>query len=142
MEAKALTTQDLTTDLSSTDLADTDLATTDLATTHLLASADLPGDYPADNSTLSVGSAAVTLAADNGAVDETGLPTDLPGEIITTAAAEADGTPFDQFGIAEPICKALAAAGITRTFHAARQSDGAAGASCRPDQGTGHPGRR
>src|SRR6266567_1904253 len=150
MEAKALTTQDLTTDLASpelanpdlaspglaspglasTDLADTDLAATDLAATSL-AVTDLASAGPL---------AAVTLTTDDGSVEATGrpadlpdeiladlpdeipadlpdeIPADLPDEVITTAAVDVDDIPFDQFGIAEPICAALAAAGITRTF--------------------------
>ncbi|HEX5189107.1 MAG TPA: DEAD/DEAH box helicase [Streptosporangiaceae bacterium] len=43
-------------------------------------------------------------------------PADLPDELVTTDPATAGGPAFDEFGVAEPICAALAAAGITRAF--------------------------
>ena len=44
------------------------------------------------------------------------IDADLPDELVTTDAARAAGPAFDEFGVAEPICAALAAAGITRAF--------------------------
>jgi superfamily II DNA/RNA helicase len=93
MEAKALTTQDLTTDFTpdptdvSLDSAALDAAALDAAALH-----------------------AVALDA----VAE--MPTDVPGELVTSATTEAIGPSFDQFGINESICTALTAAGITRAF--------------------------
>src|SRR6266567_2080231 len=166
MEAKALTTQDLTTDLANPELANPDLASMGLASTGLastglastgLASTGLASTGLAATDLASAGPlAAVTLTTDDGSVEATGRPADLPDEIladlpdeiladlpdeipadlpdeipadlpdeipaalpdevITTAAVDVDDIPFDQFGIAEPICAALAAAGITRTF--------------------------
>ena len=37
-------------------------------------------------------------------------------ELVTTDEARAAGPAFDEFGVAEPICAALATAGITRAF--------------------------
>ncbi len=137
MEAKALTTQDLTTDLASPELANPDLASPGLVSPGLaspgLAATDLAATSLAVTDLASAGPlAAVTLTTDDGSVEATGrpadlpdeipadlpdeIPADLPDEVITTAAVDVDDIPFDQFGIAEPICAALAAAGITRTF--------------------------
>src|SRR6266567_499298 len=145
MEAKALTTQDLTTDLANPELANPELANPDLASTGLastgLASTGLASTGLAATDLASAGPlAAVTLTTDDGSVEATGrpadlpdeiladlpdeiladlpdeIPADLPDEVITTAAVDVDDIPFDPFGIAEPICAALAAAGITRTF--------------------------
>ncbi|HEX7996046.1 MAG TPA: DEAD/DEAH box helicase, partial [Streptosporangiaceae bacterium] len=88
MEAKALTTQDLTT------------------------------DFTPDPTGVSLDDAALDAAALNAvALDAVAdLPTDLPGELVTSATTDAIGPSFDQFGINESICTALAAAGITRAF--------------------------
>ena len=59
---------------------------------------------------------AVTLATENGTLQATGLPDEIPDEIIASATAQAESMTFDQFGVAEPICAALEAAGITRAF--------------------------
>jgi superfamily II DNA/RNA helicase len=98
MEAKALTTQDLTTDLTpnpTTAALDavaltvvTDPAAAPLGAGHTGQPADLPDD----------------------------MADDVPGELVTTEAARAVGPAFGQFGVAEPICAALAAAGITNAF--------------------------
>lgn len=89
MEAKALTTQDLTTDRTAN-----------------------PTDVALDAVALSVAD------GDGGqqGQDGTGLPDDVPSELVTTDAPAAIGPAFDQFGVAEPICAALSAAGITSAF--------------------------
>src|SRR5215469_15720685 len=92
MEAKALTTQDLTSDL------------------------------PTKPTTSSLDSVTLNVATDRGligAADFTPAPglAAVPGaELVTSDQARADGPAFDEFGVSEPICAALAAAGITRAF--------------------------
>ncbi|HEX9066482.1 MAG TPA: DEAD/DEAH box helicase [Streptosporangiaceae bacterium] len=58
----------------------------------------------------------VSVAAGDGTVIEA----DVPAEVAEKVAASPAGQPvppgFDEFGIAEPICAALAAAGITKAF--------------------------
>jgi superfamily II DNA/RNA helicase len=64
-------------------------------------------------------SVALTTAADPGGPRDAELregPDGIPGELVTSATSEASGPAFDQFGIAESIYTALAAAGITRAF--------------------------
>src|SRR6266567_6924471 len=125
MEAKALTTQDLTTDLASPELASPGLASPGLASPGLAAT-DLAATSLAVTDLASAGPlAAVTLTTDDGSVEATGrpadlpdenladlpdeipadlpdeIPADLPDEVITTAAVDVDDIPFDQFGIAE-----------------------------------------
>jgi superfamily II DNA/RNA helicase len=65
---------------------------------------------------MSADTMAVTLATENGTLQATGVPDEIPDEIIASATAEAESMTFDQFGVAEPICAALEAAGITRAF--------------------------
>ena len=98
MEAKALTTQDLTTDLT------------------------------ANPTTVPLDAVALTVAAEP-ALQVTSSPEhtpgeqgrhlpgepDIEGELVTTERRAGD-LAFDQFGVAEPICAALAAAGITTAF--------------------------
>jgi superfamily II DNA/RNA helicase len=91
MEAEALTTQDLTADLTT------------------------------DTTTMSIHTVRLGEAAGYGAPEPTNLKaTDLTSvtrdEIVADAAALTDRHTFEQLGIAEPICAALAAAGITRAF--------------------------
>jgi superfamily II DNA/RNA helicase len=88
MEAKALTTQDLTTDFTPD-----------------------PTGVPLDGAALDA--AALNAVALDAVAD---LPTDVPGELVTSATTDAIGPSFDQFGINESICAALSAAGITRAF--------------------------
>ncbi|MDR2984479.1 MAG: DEAD/DEAH box helicase [Nocardiopsaceae bacterium] len=64
-------------------------------------------------------SVALTAAADPGGArgaEPREDPDGIPGELVTSATSEASGPAFDQFGIAESIHTALAAAGITRAF--------------------------
>ena len=49
-------------------------------------------------------------------LQDTDLSDDIPAELVTVATSTAIGPAFDQFGIAEPICAALTAAGITNAF--------------------------
>ncbi len=56
---------------------------------------------------LALDAVALTVAADGD---------DIPAELVTVATSTAIGPAFDQFGIAEPICAALTAAGITNAF--------------------------
>jgi len=65
---------------------------------------------------MSADTVAVTLATENGTLQATGVPDEIPDEIIASATAQAESMTFDQFGVAEPICAALEAAGITRAF--------------------------
>jgi superfamily II DNA/RNA helicase len=65
---------------------------------------------------MSANTVAVTLATENGTLQATGVPDEIPDEIIASATAAAQSMTFDQFGVAEPICAALEAAGITRAF--------------------------
>jgi superfamily II DNA/RNA helicase len=65
---------------------------------------------------MSADTVAVTLATENGTLQATGLPDEIPDEIIASATGQAEAMTFDQFGVAEPICAALEAAGITRAF--------------------------
>ena len=78
-------------------------------TTHDLTS-DLTEDLTdlTDPAAVSIGAVTLTVVNDE--------PADLADELVTTDAARADGPAFEQFGVAEPICAALAAAGITRAF--------------------------
>ncbi len=105
MEAKALTTQDLTSDLTD-ELADlTNPTAVSIDAVTLTAAAEpvamhaaraaLPREVPAD------------------LPDE---PEDFPDDLVTTDAARAGGPAFEEFGVAEPVCAALADAGITRAF--------------------------
>jgi superfamily II DNA/RNA helicase len=91
MEAKALTTQDLTTDLTAN-----------------------PTNVPLDAVALSVAAGPAGLQDTDS--QDAGLPGDVPSELVTTDPPDAVGPAFDQFGVAEPICAALAAAGITSAF--------------------------
>jgi superfamily II DNA/RNA helicase len=86
MEAKALTTQDLTPDLT------------------------------AHTTTVDLDAVALSAAASSGGPQDAELPDDIAGELVTSATSEASGPPFEKFGIAEPICTALATAGIIRAF--------------------------
>src|SRR5215475_6699679 len=86
MEAKALTTQDLTPDLT------------------------------ADTTGVALDAVAMTVTASRGGLQDADLPDDIAGELVTSATSEASGPSFEKFGIAEPICTALASAGITRAF--------------------------
>ena len=102
MEAKALTTQDLTSDL----VTNPTIASLDGAS---LDGAPLDG-VPLDGvglDPLALDAVALTVAADGD---------DIPAELVTVATSTAIGPAFDQFGIAEPICAALTAAGITNAF--------------------------
>ena len=65
---------------------------------------------------MSANTVAVTLATENGTIEATGVPDEIPDDIIASATAAAESLTFDQFGVAEPICAALEAAGITRAF--------------------------
>ena len=65
---------------------------------------------------MSADTVAVTLATENGTLQATGVPDEIPDEIIASATGQAESMTFDQFGVAEPICAALEAAGITRAF--------------------------
>ena len=100
MEAKALTTQDLTSDL----------------TTHP-ASVGLDG---VALDAMALDAVALTVAAEPAdlpaGLQDTDLSDDIPAELVTVATSTAIGPAFDQFGIAEPICAALTAAGITNAF--------------------------
>jgi superfamily II DNA/RNA helicase len=63
---------------------------------------------------------ALTVAAEPAdlpaGLQDTDLSDDIPAELVTVATSTAIGPAFDQFGIAEPICAALTAAGITNAF--------------------------
>jgi superfamily II DNA/RNA helicase len=91
MEAKALTTQDLTTDLTPNST-----------------------NVPLDAVALSVAAGSAGLLDTDS--QDAGLPDDVPSELVTTDAPDAVGPAFDQFGVAEPICAALTAVGITSAF--------------------------
>jgi len=65
---------------------------------------------------MSADTVAVTVATENGTLQATGVPDEISDEIIASATAQAESMTFDQFGVAEPICAALEAAGITRAF--------------------------
>lgn len=69
-----------------------------------------------DIETMSANTVAVTLATENGTLQATGVPDEIPDEIIASATDAAESMTFEQFGVAEPICAALEAAGITRAF--------------------------
>jgi len=104
MEAKALTTQDLTTDQgpeTGQDLAaderSADLAPARLRALSLVTSSQAARDLEIDDLQIE------ELAAEAVAIIEDGGPA-------------AEGLPFGQFGVAEPITAALGAAGITRAF--------------------------
>ncbi len=98
MEAEALTTQDLTSDPT------TDTTAISLRTVQLGETAGYDAIEP-------------TLKPDLGPIALTGVTRD---EIFADAAAQAtapaDRRTFEQLGVAEPICAALAAAGITTAF--------------------------
>jgi len=97
MEAKALTTQDLTTDLTpNPTTAALDAVALTVVTDPAAPQPGQQAGQPAD------------LADD--------MADDVPGELVTTEAARAVGPAFGQFGVAEPICAALAAAGIMNAF--------------------------
>ncbi len=123
MEAKALTTQDLTSDLTE-DLADLTNPTAVSIDAMALTVAAEPATMHAARA---AGAAGRPLASDptgrplaSGPLEvQADLPDeaeDLPEELVTTDDAQAAGPAFDEFGVAEPICAALAAAGITRAF--------------------------
>jgi len=104
MEAKALTTQDLTTEQgpeTGQDLAaderGADLAHARLTALSLVTASQAARDLEIDDLQIE------ELAAEAVAIIEDGGPA-------------ADGLPFGQFGVAEPITAALGAAGITRAF--------------------------
>jgi superfamily II DNA/RNA helicase len=90
MEAKALTPQDLTSDLTS-----------DLTPTTI---------------TMPVDTVALTMANGRSVLAPAGLPGTTKDKIIASAATRPNAPTFDQLGVAEPICTALVAAGITTAF--------------------------
>jgi superfamily II DNA/RNA helicase len=113
MEAKALTTQDLTSD-PTTDTTATSLHTVQLGETAEYDAIELtlnPDLGPPDLGPPDLG------PPDLGPVARTGVTRE---EIFADAAVQATaptvGHTFEQLGIAEPICAALAAAGITNAF--------------------------
>jgi superfamily II DNA/RNA helicase len=139
MEAKALTTQDLTTDQdlttnlgntqpAGTDLAGTVLAGTDFAGTDLAgvvhAGTDLAGTVLAGTDLAGTDLAGTVLTATDGDVADLRIPhlaasALAAGDavaILDDTTPDAEGAAFDQFGVAEPICTALADADITRAF--------------------------
>src|SRR5690242_5990327 len=105
MEAKALTTQDLTTDLTTNSTA------VSLDAVALDAMALESGAL--DSGALDAAALAVAATP---APQVTELPEGIAGELVTTEPARAGGHAFEEFGVAEPICAALAAAGITTAF--------------------------
>ena len=58
----------------------------------------------------------VRVAAQDGSVLEADLPAEVADKVAASPAGQSVAPGFDEFGIAEPICAALAAAGITKTF--------------------------
>jgi superfamily II DNA/RNA helicase len=126
MEAKALTTQDLTTDQDletsedlTTDDGSTDVAPERLMATSLVTPGQAANDLAPDGLIADALAAHTSLTADAQAA---GAPLTADAltidavTIIADAEPVADGLTFGQFGVAEPITAALAAAGITRAF--------------------------
>ena len=58
----------------------------------------------------------VSVAAQDGTVLEADVPAEVADKVAASPAGQSVAPGFDEFGIAEPICAALAAAGITKTF--------------------------
>ncbi|MGI9008600.1 MAG: DEAD/DEAH box helicase, partial [Streptosporangiaceae bacterium] len=58
----------------------------------------------------------VSVAAADGTVLEADVSAEVADMVAASPAGQSVAPGFDEFGIAEPICAALAAAGITKTF--------------------------
>ncbi len=58
----------------------------------------------------------VSVAAQDGTVLEADIPAEVAHKVAASPAGQSVAPGFDEFGIAEPICAALAAAGITKAF--------------------------
>src|SRR5258708_15882284 len=90
MEAKALTPQDLTSGLIKP------------TTPH--------------TTTMSIDNAALTWANARSVPAPESIPGGIEDETIASAPTRSDAPTFEQIGVAEPICSALAGAGITKAF--------------------------
>ena len=76
-------------------------------------------DLKTDRSTpedLTAADAHVSVATQDGTVIEADIPAEIADKVAASPAGQSVAPGFDEFGVAEPIYAALAAAGITKAF--------------------------